>query len=138
MVLETKQGSFLFICWRIVWVKHCAMFYRLCPHLRDVALRANVVPKQQVIRQSQHPISGILERLDDIPQDCLQSAEKYLVQVVYRGNPDIETMDHIRRTMYHHRKSTIVLDLPPTCYSTRTHILRALYASHIQVNWLQR
>jgi hypothetical protein len=55
---------------------------------------------------------------------------------MYRGNHDIETMDHLRCTMYHHRKSTTVLDLPPTSYATRGHIQRAFFATHIQINCL--
>ena len=45
-------------------------------------------------------------------QDCLHNTEKYLVQVLHRGNHGIETMDCLRCSMYHYRKSMTIPDLP--------------------------
>jgi len=69
-------------------------------------------------------------------QDCVQNAEKLLVQVLNRGKHGIETMDHLRFNYYHHRKSMTVTDLPPTSYATEGHIQRAFYATYMQVNCL--
>ena len=49
-------------------------------------------------------------------QDCLHNAEKYLVQVLHRGNHGFETMDCLRYNMYHHRNSMTIPDLPLTSY----------------------
>ena len=69
-------------------------------------------------------------------QDCISSAEKYLVQVLHRGNHGIETMDALRFNLYHHRKSLTILDLPPTSYATEGHIRRAFYMASSQINCL--
>jgi len=69
-------------------------------------------------------------------QDCVQNAEKLLVQVLNRGKHGTETMDHLRFNYYHHRKSMTVTDLPPTSYATEGHIQRAFYATYMQVNCL--
>ena len=69
-------------------------------------------------------------------QDCLHNAEKYLVQVLNRGNHGIETMDCLRYNMYYHRKSITIIDLPPTSYATQGHILRAFYVTYMQVKCL--
>ena len=69
-------------------------------------------------------------------QDCVQNAEKFLVQVLNRGNHGIETMDRLRFSWYHHRKSMTITDLPPTSYGTQGHIQRAFYATYIQLNCL--
>ena len=45
-------------------------------------------------------------------QDCVRNAEKFMVQVVHRGNHGIETMDRLRFNWYHHRKSTTITDVP--------------------------
>jgi len=45
-------------------------------------------------------------------QDCVQNAEKFLVQVLNIGNNDIEIMDRLRFNWYHHRKSMTITDLP--------------------------
>jgi hypothetical protein len=70
-------------------------------------------------------------------QDCVLNAEKYLVQVLSRGNHGIEMMDSLRYNMYHHRKSMTILDLPPTSYATEGHILRAVYMTYMQINCLR-
>jgi len=44
-------------------------------------------------------------------QNCVQNAEKFLVQVLNRGKHGIETMDHLRFNWHHHRKS-MTTDLP--------------------------
>ena len=69
-------------------------------------------------------------------QDCLHNAEKYLVQVLNRGNHGIETVDCLRYNMYYHRKSITIVDLPPTSYATQGHILRAFYVTYMQVKCL--
>jgi hypothetical protein len=68
--------------------------------------------------------------------DCVQNAEKFLVQVLNRGNHGIETMDRLRFSWYHYRTSKTFSDLPPTSYGTEGHILRAFYATYIQINCL--
>jgi len=45
-------------------------------------------------------------------QDCVQNAEKFLVQVLNRGKHGIETMDCLHFNWYHHRKSMTITDLP--------------------------
>jgi len=65
-------------------------------------------------------------------QDCVQNAEKFLVQVLNRGKHGIETMDHLRFNWYHHRKSMTITDLPPTSCATEGHIQRAFYATYEQ------
>jgi len=69
-------------------------------------------------------------------QDCVQNAEKFLVQVLNRGKHGIEMMDHLPFNWYHHRKSMTITDLPPTSYATEGHVQRALYATYMQVNCL--
>lgn len=69
-------------------------------------------------------------------QDCVQNAEKFLVQVLNRGKHGIETMDRLRFNWYHHIKSMTITDLPPTSYATEGHIQRAFYATYMQVNCL--
>lgn len=69
-------------------------------------------------------------------QNCLYNAEKYLVQVLNRGNHGTETMDCLRYNMYHHRKSMTIIDLPPTSTATKGHIQRAFYMTYIQINCL--
>jgi len=44
-------------------------------------------------------------------QNCMQNDEKFLVQVLNKGNHVIETMDRLRFNWYHHRKSMIITDL---------------------------
>ena len=67
-------------------------------------------------------------------QDCVQNAEKFLVQVLNRGKHGIETMDRLRFNWYHHRKSMTITDLPPTSYATEGQT--AFYATYMQVNCL--
>ena len=65
-------------------------------------------------------------------QDCVHNDEKYLVQVLNRGNHGIETMDCLHYNMYRHRKSMTITDLPPTSYATEGHIHRAfIYANQL-------
>ena len=66
--------------------------------------------------------------------DCVQNAEKFLVQVLNRRKHGIETMDRLRFNWYHHIKSMTITDLPPTSYATEGHIQRAFYATYMQVN----
>ena len=40
-------------------------------------------------------------------QDCVQNAEKFLVQVLNRGKHGIETMDRLRFNWYRHKKSIV-------------------------------
>ena len=68
--------------------------------------------------------------------ECM-NAEKYLVQVLSRGNPSIETLNDLRYQMYHQRKTVTILDLPPTSHAARGHILRAFYATYTQKNCLE-
>ena len=68
--------------------------------------------------------------------ECM-NAEKYLVQVLSRGNDSIETLDELRYQMYHQRKTVTILDLPPTSHAAQGHILRAFYAAYIQMNCLE-
>ena len=56
-------------------------------------------------------------------EDVVSNAEKYLVQVLNRGNHGIETMDQLRYTMYHQRAGTTIQDLPPASNATQGHIL---------------
>jgi len=68
-------------------------------------------------------------------QDCVQNAEKFLVQVLNRGKHGIETMDRLRFNWYHHIKSMTITDLLPlTSYATEGHIQTAFYATYMQVN----
>ena len=46
------------------------------------------------------------------------NAERYLVQVLHRGDHGIETMDCLRHHMFLHRQSTSLIDLPPTSSAT--------------------
>ena len=62
-------------------------------------------------------------------QDCVQNAEKFLVQVLNRGKHGIEMMDRLRFNWYHHIKSMTITDLPPTSYATEGHI-----QTNMQVN----
>jgi len=52
----------------------------------------------------------------------VENAEKFLVQVLHRGNNGIELMDHLHFNWYHHRKSTTITDLPLSSYATEGHI----------------
>ena len=67
-------------------------------------------------------------------QDCVQNAEKFLVQVLNRRKHGIETMDRLHFNRYHHIKSMTITDLPPTSCATEGHIQRAFYATYMQVN----
>ena len=70
-------------------------------------------------------------------QDCVQNAEKFLIQVLNRGKHGIETMDRLCFNWYHHIKSMTITDLPPTSYATEGHIQRVFYATYMQVNCLE-
>ena len=43
-------------------------------------------------------------------QDCVQNAEKFLVQVLNRGKHGIETMDRLLFNWYHHRKKSMTIN----------------------------
>jgi len=73
-------------------------------------------------------------RADTDVQDCVQNAEKFLIQVLHRGNNGIEMMDHLHFNWYHHIKSTTITDLPLSSYATEGHIQRAFHAAYMQVN----
>jgi len=45
-------------------------------------------------------------------------------------------MDELRYWMYYHSKSITVDNLPPSSHLLRGHILRAFYATHIQIHCL--
>ena len=45
-------------------------------------------------------------------QNCMQNAEKFLVQVLNRGNDGTEMTDRLHFNWYHHRKSMTITDLP--------------------------
>ena len=68
--------------------------------------------------------------------NCVQNAQKFLVQVLNRGNHGTETMDRLSFNWYHHRKSMTITDLPPTSYAREGHIQSAIYATYMQVNCL--
>ena len=69
-------------------------------------------------------------------QNCVQNAEKFLVQVLNRWKHGIETMDRLRFNWYHHIKSMTITDRPAISYATKGHIQRAFYATYMQVNCL--
>ncbi len=56
----------------------------------------------------------------------LEKVEAYLVQVYKRGVPSIKMMDELRYFMYHHSSSASFMDLLPTCFATKGHILKGL------------
>ena len=55
----------------------------------------------------------------------LESAEKYLIQVLKHGS-SCRNMDELLYYIYHHSKGHSFIDLPATTYETRGHSLRAL------------
>jgi len=71
-------------------------------------------------------------------KDCVQNAEKFLVQVLNRGKHGhgIQMMDRLHFNWCHRRKSMTITDLPPTSYATEGRIQRAFYATYMQVNCL--
>ena len=71
-------------------------------------------------------------QLDDM-EATISKAEEYLVHVI--KDTQCKTMDGLKAHMYFHSKSSQV-QLPPTSYSTRSHILRAPYATHRMVSIL--
>ena len=75
-------------------------------------------------------------KLEGDVEEALCSAEKYLVQVLNSGDHSIKTLDNLKYRIYHQHKSTTTLDLPPTSYAAKGHILRALYVVYIQTNCL--
>ena len=65
----------------------------------------------------------------------VSKAEEYLVQVLKQGT-SCKTMDSLRAWQYHHSKNITIQQLPPTSRETYLHILRAIYATRIQLNCL--
>jgi len=68
--------------------------------------------------------------------NVISKAGEYLVQVLKHGSP-CKSMDELRYYQYHQTKSCTMDQLPPTSYATRGHILRAMYATHMQINCLR-
>ncbi|XP_031784055.1 uncharacterized protein LOC107981544 [Nasonia vitripennis] len=68
-------------------------------------------------------------------ENCIEEAEKYLVQVIKKGNACL-TFDELRFWMYHYGNTASILDLPPTSNSIKLHILRAFYATFEHMNLL--
>lgn len=66
----------------------------------------------------------------------MEKAETFLAHVYKRGNHGINKMDDMRYHLYHHSGSTL-LDLPPTSFATNGHILRAFYATYMQISCLE-
>jgi hypothetical protein len=66
--------------------------------------------------------------IDDL-LSCVADAERYLVQVIHRGDHGIETMDELRHKLYHQREGMTIQDLPPTTNAIHSHILRAFYSN---------
>ena len=64
----------------------------------------------------------------------LDMAERYLVQVLKRGT-HCQTMDELRFVLYHQSRQSF-LDLPPTSFATKGHILRAFYVTYMPLNCL--
>ena len=93
---------------------------------KPAALRANPIQYLKGFGSSPHG--------SDI-EFVIAKAEEYLVQVVKPGS-EWKTMDDLRYWMYHHSKGKTIDQLPPTSYSTRGHILRAFYVTHLQINCL--
>ena len=65
----------------------------------------------------------------------VSKAEEYLVKVLKQGT-SCKTMDSLRAWQYHHSKNITIQQLPPTSRETYLHILRAIYATRIQLNCL--
>ena len=61
-------------------------------------------------------------------------AEEYRVKFV-RQSSTRKTIDQLRDFLYHHANCQY---LPPTCYATRLHILRAFYATNLMTYVLSR
>ena len=70
-------------------------------------------------------------------ESVLESAEKYLVQVLKKGTQCL-TMDQLRNYQYHHSKNFSIEHLPPTSHATKYHILRAYYATYEMISILSR
>ena len=96
---------------------------------------------QQVsLGQQKSALKGNVNLLKDFGKDpqsgdfniIIEKAEEYLVQV-YKPAANVKTMDELRFSLYHHSKCGVT-DLPPTSYTTKGHILRAFYTTHIQLH----
>ena len=136
----TKSGSFHRMYWSIQLASQCATFCQRSMLLqgaislgpskfgtKSAALKAD--PTKFLIG-----FGWSTTTLSDV--ECM-NAEKYLVQVLSRGNHSIETLDDLRFQMYHQRKTATIIDLPPTSHAAKGHILRAFYAVYIQMNCLE-
>jgi len=76
-------------------------------------------------------------KLEGNVTETLCNAQKCLVQVLNRGDRGIETLDNLRYKMYHQRKSTTILDLPPTSHNRKklqfiTLLTAIVHCSHIE------
>ena len=68
-------------------------------------------------------------------EESVVKAEEYLVKVL-SATTTFKTMDELRFYKYHHSKNITFAALPPTSCSLKGHILRAFYATHMQLNCL--
>lgn len=73
---------------------------------------------------------------EEVMQIGIAKAEEFLVQVLKLGS-ECKTMDELRVWVYHNSKTASLNNLPPTSYSTREHIMRSFYATHVYVNCLK-
>ncbi len=60
-------------------------------------------------------------------------AEQFLIQTLMK-NPHFKTMDELRYFKYHQSECALLDNLPPTSFAITEHILRAFYATHLQLN----
>ena len=65
----------------------------------------------------------------------IRQAEQYLVKVLKHGS-SCTTVDELLYAIYHQNQTTLISELPPTSFATEEHILRAFYATHLQINCL--
>ena len=69
-------------------------------------------------------------------QESAFKAEEYLVKVISLTTSFI-TMDELRFYRFHHSKNMKIVDLPPTSFSLKGHLLRAyFYATYMTINVL--
>ena len=62
-------------------------------------------------------------------QNVVESAEKYLAQVLKKGTQCV-IMDQLRNYQYHHSKGFSLEQLPPTSHATNSHIMRTYHATY--------
>ena len=68
-------------------------------------------------------------------QESAFKAEEYLVKVLSLTT-SFKTMDELRFYKFHHSKNMKIVDLPPTSFSLKGHLLRAFYATYMTINCL--